>query len=89
MKRLYQWFGERASLFSFDRPGQKRTRTVRTEMTVQRADLTLLVESAAAGLDRCPLCGQKLATAQAEQARLRLRDRKISQEDLPVDGTSP
>jgi hypothetical protein len=30
--------------------------------------MTLLVGGAAAGFDICPLCGQKLASAQAEQA---------------------
>jgi hypothetical protein len=63
MKRLYQWFGKRASFFHFDGPGQGTTRTVRTEVTVQREGLTLLVGSAAAGFDICPLCGQKLAPA--------------------------
>jgi hypothetical protein len=72
MKRLYQWFSERASFFGSDNRGQGTTRTVRTEVTVQREGLTLLVGGAAAELDICPLCGQKLAPAQAEQARLRL-----------------
>jgi hypothetical protein len=35
--------------------------------------MTLLVGGAAAGFDICPLCGQKLAPAQAEQAGLRLQ----------------
>jgi hypothetical protein len=71
MKRLYQWFSQRASFFRSDssRPGM--TRTVRTEVTAQREGLTLLVGSA--GFEICPLCGQNLAPAQTEQARLRLR----------------
>ena len=93
MKRLYQWFHERASIFRSGTPGQGTTRTVRTEVTVQREGLTLLVGGAAVGFDHCPLCGQKLAPAQAEQARLRLQEGSISQEDvrsdLPADGTSP
>jgi hypothetical protein len=51
--------------------------------------MTLLVGGAAAAFDNCPLCGQKLVPAQAEQARLRLQEGSISQDDLPVDGTSP
>ena len=73
MKRLYQWFSERASFFRSDTPAHGTSRTVRTEVTVQQEGMTLLVGDAAAGFDICPLCGQKLAPAQAEQARLRLR----------------
>ncbi|MGA9355430.1 MAG: hypothetical protein WBV46_17190 [Terriglobales bacterium] len=73
MKRLYQWFSKRASVFRSGTPVPGTTRTVRTEVTVQREGLTLLVTNAAAGFDTCPLCGQTLAPAQAEQARLRLR----------------
>jgi hypothetical protein len=51
--------------------------------------MTLLLGGAAASFDNCPLCGQKLAPAQAEQARLRLQEGSISEEDLPADGTSP
>jgi hypothetical protein len=48
-------------------------RTVRTEVTVERQGTTVLVGNVAAGFDTCPLCGNKLAPEQAEQARLRLR----------------
>jgi len=58
-------------------------------VTVERQGMALLVGGTAAGFDVCPLCGQKLAPAQAERARLRLQEGSISQEDLPVDGTSP
>jgi len=58
-------------------------------VTVERQGMTLLVGGAAAGFDVCPLCGQKLAPAQAEQARLRLQKGSISPEDSPADGTSP
>jgi uncharacterized protein with PIN domain len=51
--------------------------------------MTLLLGGAAARFDNCPLCGQKLAPAQAEQARLQLQEGSISEEDLPADGTSP
>jgi hypothetical protein len=89
MKRLYQWLSQRASFFRSDASGRGTTHTVRTEVTVQREGITLLVGGAAAGFDTCPLCGQQLAPAQAEQARLRLQEGSTSPEDLPVDGTSP
>jgi len=47
-----------------------------------------LLGGAAADFDNCPLCGQKLAPAQAEQAKLRLQQGTISQGDLSVDGSS-
>jgi hypothetical protein len=72
MKRLYQWFSERASFFRSSKFSQGTTHTVRTEVTVQREGLTVLL-GGATGFDICPLCGHKLAPAQAEQARLRLR----------------
>jgi hypothetical protein len=89
MKRLYQWLSARASFFRSDTSGRGTGRTVRTEVTVERQGMTLLVGSAAAAFDNCPLCGQTLAPAQAEQARLRLQEGSISEEDLPADGTSP
>jgi len=89
MRRIYQWLSERASFFRYDAVGPGTSSTVRTEVTVRREGLTLLVGGAAAGFDICPFCGQKLAPAQAEQARLRLQEGSISQDDLPVDGTSP
>jgi hypothetical protein len=58
-------------------------------VTVERQGVKLLVVGAAAGFDTCPLCGQKLAPTQAEQARLRLQEGPISQKDLPADGTFP
>ena len=71
-KRLYQWLSQRASFFRFDTSGRGTTRTVRTEVTVQREAVTVLVGDAAAGFDTCPLCGSKIAPEQAERARLRL-----------------
>jgi hypothetical protein len=73
MHRLYQWLSRGASFFRSDTSDHSTSRTVRTEVTVQREGITLLVGDAAAGFDTCPLCGSKLAPAQAEQARLRLR----------------
>ena len=88
MHRLYQWLTQRASSFRSDTSDRGTSRTVRTEITVERQGMTLLVGDAAAGFENCPLCGQKLAPAQAEQARLRLQKGSISQEDPPADGTS-
>jgi hypothetical protein len=56
---------------------------------VRREGVTLLVSSAAAGLDICPLCGNKLVPTQAEQARLRLLEGVTSQETGPVDSQPP
>jgi hypothetical protein len=67
MKGLYQWFSRRASFFRSGTSDQRTTRTVRTEVTVQREGLTLLV-GGGTGFDNCPLCGQKLDPAQAERA---------------------
>ncbi|MGO8984446.1 MAG: hypothetical protein ACLPHI_05295 [Terriglobales bacterium] len=89
MKRLYQWLSERASFFRFVESDRGTSRTVRTEVTVERQGLTLLVGGVAAGFDDCPFCGQKLAPAQAERARLRLQQGSRSPDDLSVDGTSP
>ena len=87
-KRLYQWLSERASFFRSDAPGRGTSRTVRTEVTVERQGMTLLVGGTAPNFDNCPLCGQKLAPEQAEQARLRLQKGSPLQEDSPVDGTA-
>ena len=54
------------------------SRTVRTEVTVERKDTTVLMGVVAAGFDTCPLCGSKVAPDQAEQARLRLPQGPIS-----------
>jgi len=89
MNRLYQWLSGRTSFFRSDASDRGTSRTVRTEVTVERQGMTLLVGGAAANFDNCPLCGQKLAPVQAEQARLRLQKGSISQEDLPVEGTTP
>ena len=91
MKRLYQWMSERASFFRSDISGQGATtiRTIRTEVTVQREGTTLLVAGAAAGLDICPLCGQKIAPAQAEPASVPFRKALTSPDAGPTKGSSP
>jgi len=77
-KRLYQWLSQRASFFRSDTSGGGTTRTIRTEVTVQREGMTLLVGDATAGFDTCPLCGSKLTPEQVEQTRLRLPKGSIS-----------
>jgi hypothetical protein len=73
MHRLYQWLSGRANFFHSDTSGRGTNRIVRTEVTVEQEGMTLLVGGSGVRFDTCPLCGQKLAPAQAEQARLRLR----------------
>jgi hypothetical protein len=71
--RIYQWLSRRASSFRSGPSGEGTSRTVRTEVTVEQREMALLVgDPAVSGLDTCPLCGQKLVPAQAEQTRLRL-----------------
>jgi hypothetical protein len=72
MNRLYQWFGGRTRLFRSNKSALGSTETVRTEVTVQRESTTLLVSGPTPAFDSCPLCGQKLAPQEAEQAKLRL-----------------
>jgi hypothetical protein len=76
-KRLYQWLSGWASFFRSNPPDRRTSRTIRTEVTVQRQGMTLLVGDAAS-FDTCPLCGSALAPEQAEQARLRLSKGSIS-----------
>jgi hypothetical protein len=72
VQKLYQWLSGRASFFRSEKSERDTIRTVRTEMTVQRESTTLLVGGTTV-FDVCPLCGQKLAPSQAEQAKLRLQ----------------
>jgi hypothetical protein len=86
VKRLYQWLFKRARFFWFDVCGCGTRRTIRTEVTVEREGVTLLVGGAAAvDLDTCPLCGSKLAPAQAEVPEGRLLEGSISPEAGPID----
>jgi uncharacterized Zn finger protein (UPF0148 family) len=68
MNRLYQWLSERARFFRSDTSDQGMRRTVRTEVTVEREGMTLMMGGTAAGFDICPLCGNKLTPSQTEQA---------------------
>jgi hypothetical protein len=71
-KRLYQWLTQRASLFRFAASGRGTSRTVRTEVTLERESITLSVNGPA--FDLCPMCGQTLPPPQAAQAGLRLEE---------------
>jgi hypothetical protein len=86
--RLYQWLSQRASFFRSDWSGGV-SRTIRTEVTVERKEMSLLMGGAQAGPDHCPLCGQKLGPVQVEEGRLRLTSDSMVQESLPVDLDPP
>jgi hypothetical protein len=97
MKRLYQWFSGRASFFRSDISAQGRTttRTICTQVTVQREGTTLLVADSVAAFDICSLCGQKVSPAHAEPVRLHLQKASTSPEPssspapFPVDDHPP
>ena len=90
MNRLYQWLSKVASSSRLDTPGRGIRRIARTEVTIERQDMILLVGgAAAAGFDTCPLCGSKLAPAQAEQLCGRLLKGSISHETGPADSPPP
>ena len=87
MNRLYQWLSGQASFFRTETSSRGSSRTVRTEVTVERQGMTLLVGGAvAASFDICPLCGNKLTPAEAERASSPLLKGSISQAPDPVDG---
>jgi hypothetical protein len=88
-KGLYQWLTQRASFFRSDASIRGTSRTVRTEVTVEQQEMTMLVGGAAAGMDICPLCGSKLTPAQAEQVNGRLLKGSISQGTGPGDRSPP
>jgi len=71
-KRLYQWLTQRASFFRFAASGRGTSRTVRTEVTIERESVTLSVNGSA--LNLCPMCGQTLLSPQEAQAGLRLQE---------------
>jgi len=89
-RRLYQWLSKQASFFRSDTSGNRTTRAVRTEVTVERQATTVLVgDMAAARFDACPLCGSKLTPAHLEHARLGLAQGSILRYPDPVDGPPP
>ena len=90
MQRLYQWLSEWASFFRYHKVGPCTSSTFRTETTVRREGMTLLIgNTATLVFDTCPLCGSKLVAEQSEQARLRLLKGSISQETGSVDSQPP
>jgi uncharacterized protein with PIN domain len=84
-KALYQWLFRRASFFRSPTE-QGVSRTVRTEVIVERRGMTVLVGGA--DFEACPFCGQKLAPVEAEQAKARLKQRSISTGNQPRDSAS-
>jgi hypothetical protein len=89
-KRLYQWLSQWASFIRSDTSGSGSTRTVRTEVTVERQAMAVLVgDVGAAGFDTCPLCGNKLTSAHAEHARLGLPQGSILEEHASLDRPDP
>src|SRR5580658_1024454 len=83
--RLYQWLSRRASFFRSEKFGSGATRTVRTEVTVERQALTVLVRDLAVDFDTCPLCGNKLTSVHAEHARSALPQGSNLQGPVSVD----
>jgi hypothetical protein len=83
--RIYQWLYGRASFFRSDTSG-RTNRMVRTEVTVERQGMTLLM-GGATGLDHCPLCGQ-IVPGKAKSEKASPSPGKILEGDLPADGTS-
>jgi len=70
VKELYQRLFRRAMSFLLGSSAPAGGRVVRTEVTVERQGVTVLLSGvAAADFDICPLCGQRLAPTQAEQMR--------------------
>jgi hypothetical protein len=90
MKRLYQWFSERTSFFHSDVPSTRTSRTVRTEVTVQRERMTVLVGSAGGtGFDICPLCGNEFAPAEADRLSSCPHKGSVSKARAPLAGPCP
>jgi hypothetical protein len=90
MNRLYQWLSDRARFFRSEGTSRGVSRTVRTEVTVERDAVAVLLGGGAANLDTCPFCGSQLApAAEAEQPKGRLLEGSISEEPSPIDGSTP
>jgi hypothetical protein len=80
MHRLFQSLRERVGFSRAETSGRGASHIVRTEVTVERKETTVLVGGVASGaFDTCPLCGQELAPAPAAQGRARLESRPGSQ----------
>jgi hypothetical protein len=60
--RMCQSLREWASLLRDERSDESSKRTVRTEVTVERQERTVVLGNVTAeSFDACPLCGQKLS----------------------------
>jgi len=80
VERIYQWLSERARSFRSRTSDRGTSRTIRTEVTVEQKGMTLVVGGGTELFDVCPLCGTKLAHAEAVQAIARLQKASLSQE---------
>jgi len=80
--RLYQWLSKRASFLRADSSSSGISRTLRTEVTVELKEITLLMGSGSADLDDCPVCGQKLA-------KLPVLKDSTSEPPFPIDSNPP
>jgi hypothetical protein len=87
--RIYQWLSGRASFFRSEPSGHGASRTVRTEVTIERQATTLLLGSTSADFDICPLCGQKVAPEHAERTGHRVIEGSILPGPAPVDRPPP
>jgi hypothetical protein len=77
-KGLYQWLFGWASFFRPNTSDHSASRTVRTEVTVERRQgIAALTSNSAGNLETRPLCGTQLAPQQAE-GRLRTPKSSIS-----------
>ena len=75
MHRLFQSLRERASFSRAETSGRGASHTVRTEVTVERKETTVLVGGVTSGaFDTCPLCGHQLGPARTAQAIARLEE---------------
>lgn len=81
VQRLYQWLSHRASFFRSDSSSGGRARSVRTDVMLERQETILVVSGAAADLNCCPFCGQRLAGTQAEEARSRLQRNSMTHDN--------
>lgn len=63
MQRLYQWLSQWARPFRKDAGRGTSSRTVRTEVVVERSRATVLLgDLTTAGAQTCPVCGQSLVS---------------------------
>ena len=88
MHRLYQWLTQRASSFRSDTSDGGTSRTVRTEVTVERQGMTLLVV-AWRRASQPPALRTEAGPSAGGASKTSSSTGFDCQTDLPVDGTSP